>query len=452
MMRETDPPTAIQVAIPPKLHDVFAGVAEVRGARGGRGSAKTRTFALMTAVRAYMWSAQGRSGVILCGRQYMNSLDESSMSEVKEAIRAESWLLPHFDIGEKYIRTIDKKIEFKFAGLERNIASVKSKARILLCWVDEAEPVSDKAWSTLIPTLREEDSELWVTWNPLRRTSATDKRFWQTKDPLFKVVEMNWRDNPRFPAILERKRLRDLANNPDEYDHIWEGAYATAMKGAYFTKQLSACLHEGRIGRLAPDPLLRLKAFADLGGTGRQADNFVFWIAQFVGKEVRVINHYEVQGQPVAAHLTWLHDNGYSPSNLDIWLPHDGVTNDRVFDVSFQSAFEAAKFTVEVVPNQGTGAAIARMNAARRMFPAVWFNNGPTNDKDDATLAGREALAYYHEKRDDERDIGLGPDHDWSSHTSDAYGLMAVVYEQLVRPVVKSPPRKRRFGSSAMSA
>ena len=119
------------------------GEADVRAAYGGRGSGKTRSFAMMTAVRAFMWAQAGREGIILCARQFMNSLDESSMEEVKAAISSEPWLAERFDVGEKYIRTIDGRVTYKFAGLERNLDSIKSKARILLCWVDEAEPVSD---------------------------------------------------------------------------------------------------------------------------------------------------------------------------------------------------------------------------------------------------------------------------------------------------------------------
>jgi hypothetical protein len=39
-----------------------------------------------------------------------------------------------------------------------------------------------------------------------------------------------------------------------------------------------------------------------------------------------------------------------------------------------------------------------------------------------------EALGAYHEKKDEQREIGLGPEHDWSSHAADAFGLMAIAY------------------------
>ena len=111
--------TTAQVELPPKLIPVFYGPADIRAAYGGRGSGKTRSFAKMTAVRAYMWDQANREGIILCGRQYMNSLDDSSMEEVKAAIRSEPWLHAHFDIGEKYIKTTSGRISYKFAGLDR---------------------------------------------------------------------------------------------------------------------------------------------------------------------------------------------------------------------------------------------------------------------------------------------------------------------------------------------
>jgi phage terminase large subunit len=412
-----------QVALPPKLIPVFDGEADVRGAFGGRGSAKTRTFAQMTAVRAYIWSVSGREGIILCGRQYMNSLEDSSLEEVKAAIRSLPWLEEHFDIGEKYIRTKDGRVSYSFAGLDRSIESIKSKSRILLCWVDEAEPVTEDAWATLLPTLREEDSELWVTWNPKRKGSATDKRFRGTTDPRYKIAEMNWRDNPRFPAILERLRQKDLAERPDSYEHIWEGAYVTVIEGAYYARSLTQAKTDGRIGRIPADPLMTLRAFVDIGGTGARADAFAMWIAQFIGKEIRVLDYYEAVGQPLAAHLAWMRERGYTKDRAQFWLPHDGSTQDKVFDVSYQSAIKDVGYAVTVIPNQGKGAAKARIEAARRLFPAMWFNESTTQ-------AGRDALGWYHEKKDEVRNVGLGPEHDWSSHGADAFGLMCVAYEE----------------------
>lgn len=434
----------VTIRLPPKLIPVFQGRADVRGAYGGRGSAKTRSFAKMAAFCGMRFGQAGVSGQILCARQYMNSLDDSSLEEVKRAIEDEPALKAYYDVGEKYVKSRDGRIWFSFAGLDRSISSVKSKGRILLCWVDEAEPVTDSAFGILIPTLREENedwnAELWVTWNPLRKTAAVEARFRRSTDPLVKIAELNWRDNPKFPQKLERDRVRDQRERPDEYDHIWEGAYATSVKGAYFAACLSAAKNASpsRIGRVAADPLLTLRIHCDIGGTGANSDAFTMWASQFVGKEIRALNYYEAVGQPIEEHAKWLRDNGYVPGKATVVLPHDGNTNDKVYDVSYRSAFEAMGYDVVVIPNMGRGAASARIEAVRRVFPAVWFN-------EDTTEAGREALGFYHEKRDENRDIGLGPDHDWSSHGSDAFGLMAVDHAQQPATLSSAPLKYKRL-------
>lgn len=218
--------TTIKVEIPPKLIPVFRGKRRYRGAYGGRGSAKTRTFALMTAIRAYEMSENGQSGVILCAREFMNSLADSSMEEVKQAIQSSGWLADYFDIGEQYIRTKNRLVSYSFCGLRHNLDSIKSKARILIAWVDEAENVSEKAWRKLIPTVREADSEIWVTWNPEKRDSPTDLRFRKTKPTNSKIVEINYNDNPWFPKELNQERIDDKERlDSATYNHIWKGDY-----------------------------------------------------------------------------------------------------------------------------------------------------------------------------------------------------------------------------------
>ena len=224
--------TTARIELPPKLIPVFQGKARYRGAYGGRGSGKTRAFALMTAIWAYRWAEAGSSGVILCGREFMNSLDESSMEEIKVAIRSVDWLNDYFDIGEKYIRTKNGRVKYVFAGLRHNIDSLKSKARILVAWIDEAESVSEMAWRKLIPTVREEGSEIWCTWNPESEESATHQRF--RVQPHDKIVEINWQDNPWFPDALNQERLLDAEYRADTYGHTWEGQFLTLTDAQVF--------------------------------------------------------------------------------------------------------------------------------------------------------------------------------------------------------------------------
>jgi phage terminase large subunit len=314
---------------------------------------------------------------------------------------------------------------FIFKGMNDYTAdSIKSLEGFKRGWWEEAHGATKNSIGLYIPTIRAPGSQRIWTWNPRLKTDPVDVMFRGAEKPTRSVVvQANWRDNPWFTAELEQDRVDCLRMNPDQYDHIWEGGYVSVVEGAYFAKHLSEARAQGRIGRVAADPLLTLRAFVDIGGTGAKADNFVIWIAQFVGREIRVLDHYEAQGQPVGTHLAWMRERGYVPGKCQFWLPHDGDTQDKVHDASYRSALEAAGYAVEVIPNQGKGAASMRIEAVRRLFPAMWFNEATTQ-------AGIDALGWYHEKKDEARGIGLGPEHDWASHSADAFGLMAVVYEQ----------------------
>lgn len=246
--------TEVNIQIPPRLIPLFT-TPNLRYlvSKGGRGSGKTRSFALMTAVRGYMLAESGQSGVILCAREHLNSLADSSLEEIKQAIRSIPFLNDYYELGENYIRTKNRLVEYTFAGLRHNLDSIKSKARILLCWVDEAENVSEMAYRKLLPTVREENSQIYITYNPERRGSPTDIRFNhaeihdnETGELIGMCVEMNYSDNPWFPHVLELERRKDQANLDDAtYRWIWEGAYlehsdAQIFRGKYEIKDFEA--------------------------------------------------------------------------------------------------------------------------------------------------------------------------------------------------------------------
>lgn len=148
------------------------------------------------------------------------------MEEVKQSIASVPWLAAHYDVGEKFIRTRDRRISYVFAGLRHNLDSIKSKARVHLAWIDEAENVSEAAWRKLLPTVREPGSEIWATWNPEREGSPTDIRFRKSPPARSRIVELNYTGNPWFPAELEEERQNDRARLDDAtYAHVWEGDY-----------------------------------------------------------------------------------------------------------------------------------------------------------------------------------------------------------------------------------
>lgn len=438
--------------------ELFEGSARYRCAYGGRGSGKTRSFARMLVIKALEYSYDRFiNGTIMCARESMKSLKDSSMSEIKHAIK-DLELQDYFLVGEHYIKTSNGKVEFSFDGLRQNVDNIKSKARILVCWIDEADNISENSWQTLIPTIREEGSEIWVTWNPKFEHSATDDRFIKTIESLnknkeyytdilnnkdssneekkyaknnlkllknqrknYKIIKVNYVDNPWFPETLIKEMESDKLRDFDLYRHVWLGEYITGCQGSYYASHIQRARDEGRFTIINYDRMFPVYAFWDIGGTGRHSDATSIWITQFVEKEIHIIDYYEAQGQTLGYHINWLRSRGYETANMI--LPHDGKTNDRIYDVSYESELIRANFSTEVIKNQGAGAAMARIEATRKLFDRMIFNER-------MTIGGVKALEWYHEKRDEVRNIGLGPNHDWSSHAADAFGLMSIYYKE----------------------
>lgn len=218
----------------------------------------------------------------------------------------------------------------------------------------------------------------------------------------------------------------------NEYNRELECDFDAAVEGAYFAAGIAEARRSGRVGRVSLDPLLSTRVYCDLGGAGAKADAFAMWVVQFVAREIRVVNYYEAVGQPLAEHVAWLRSNGYEKA--EIFLPHDGLTQSGPNPGSWESAFREAGFKATTLRNEGSGnsgARSVRIEAVRRLLPSCWFN-------EDTTEMGLFRLAEYHERKDKQTGVGLGPNHDKASHGADAFGLMCVAYEE---PVMSKPIR-----------
>jgi phage terminase large subunit len=406
-----------EIELPPKLVNLFDGEARYRVAFGGRGSGKTRSFALMSAVYGYRWGMSGRQGQILCAREHLNSLDESSLEEVKSAIQSVDWLDAYYEIGEKYIRSRDGKVSYVFAGLRRNLDSIKSKARVILAWVDEAENVSEAAWQKLIPTIREEESEIWVTYNPESKHSAVHQRFRVNPSSDVKVCEINWRDNPWFPDVLNQERINDQKLRPDVYDHVWEGAFLIHVEGAYYTVEMREANAEGRIASAPYDRSVGVVTAWDLG----VGDSTAIWFAQMVGPEVRLIDYYESSGVGLDHYVAILNSKGYNYT--DHILPHDV----RVRELG------TGKSRLETLDNLGVRpiTIAAQLNvddgiqAVRSLLGRAWFD-------EEKCERGIDCLRQYRRDYDENnKSFKARPLHDWSSHGADAMRYLAIGYRPM---------------------
>lgn len=222
-----------RVQLPRKLLAAFGpprGALRYRGAYGGRGSAKSFTFAKMAAIWGVVEPLR-----ILCTRELQDSIKESFHAELKNAIASEPWLAAAYDVGVDYLRGRNGT-EFLFKGLRHNIGSIKSMAQIDLCIVEEAEDVPEASWQALEPTIRAPKSEIWVIWNPKLQGSPVDLRLRSEEPPArSRIVEMNYSDNPWFPVELDELRARQQRTlDPNTYAWIWEGAYLTRSDSQVF--------------------------------------------------------------------------------------------------------------------------------------------------------------------------------------------------------------------------
>lgn len=409
--------------------EVFAPLLErarYKAAFGGRGSGKSHFFAGLLVEDSLAEPGESGEGLrSVCIREVQKDLTQSAKLLIEDKLAA-------YGLGEadgfKVFRDVietpkDGIVIFK--GMQDYTAeSVKSLEKFKRAWWEEAQTGSATSLAMLRPTIREEGSQIWASWNPRRKNDPIDMMFRGALAPTGSaIVRANWSDNPWFPSVLEQERRDCLRDKPDQYEHIWEGGYATVIDGAYYAQQLAQARADKRIRFLAPDPLFSIRLVCDIGGTGKKSDAFAIWAVQFIGHEIRFLDYYEAVGQPIGAHLGWMRKRGYTSALAEVVLPHDGDNNEKIIDWNYKAAFEQAGYSVTVVPNQGTGAAMLRIEAARRLFPRMTFNEDPCQP-------GLDAIGWYHEKKDEARNVGLGPDHDWSSHGADAFGLAAITYEE----------------------
>jgi phage terminase large subunit len=391
--------------------------ARYKGAWGGRGSGKSHYFAERL-VRAAIKTPGFRA---VCIREVQKDLNQSAKRLIEDKIQTHG--VGHLFDCQKAVTVTPGGGVIVYQGMQDHTAdSVKSLEGFDVAWVEEAQTLSPRSLTLLRPTIRKPGSELWFSWNPRRKNDPVDMMLRGEDRPTGAVVvRANWSDNPWFPAELEQERQDDQRMKPDQYEHIWEGGYEAITEGAYYAACLTQAKAQGRLGEISADPLMAYRAFWDIGGTGAKADATTIWVCQFIGEKIKVLAYYEAQGQDLATHINWLRSSGYGAA--ECFLPHDGAAHDKVFDASYEGALRAAGFSVTVVPNQGRGAASKRIEAARRWFPRMWFNRATCQP-------GLDALGAYHEKRDDSRGLGLGPNHDWSSHGADSFGLMASTYSE----------------------
>jgi len=376
---------------------------------GGRGGAKSWGVA-----RALLILAAKDKLRVLCAREYQTSIKDSVHKLLSDQIQ-DLGLDSFYEITQASIRGKNGS-EFFFVGLKNNISNVKSFEGVDICWVEEAQTVSKTSWNVLIPTIRKEKSEIWVTFNPELETDDTFQRF-VVHSPKDCVIEkINWSDNPWFPDTLRLEKDDLKERDIEAYNTVWEGICRQTVDGAVFAKEMQSAELEGRIMRVPYDPSKPVHAVFDLGW----ADATAIWFIQFIGMEIHLIRYLEDTQRTISHYLSVMQTFGYVYDTL--WLPHDAqnktlASNGR----SIEEIVRAAGYKVQITAKVPVSDSI---NAARTVFPKCYFDREECAD-------GLQCLRHYRYDVDpDTKMFSKSPLHDQYSHGADAFRYIGLVVNE----------------------
>lgn len=407
----------ITADFPEKLRFLFEPK-RYKVAFGGRGGAKSWSIA-----RALLLLAAQKPLRVLCCREFQKSIKDSVHKLLSDQVK-ELGLEHFFTVQNTSIKGANGS-EFFFEGLRHNVTGIKSYESIDLCWCEEAHLISKTSWETLIPTIRKENSEIWVSFNPELLEDETYQRFVVNPPPaeMCTVVKVNWDDNPWFPEVL-RQEMEQLRNrDQDAYLNVWEGHCREILEGAIYAAELRAAKEDGRICKVNYDQSKPVNTFWDLGWS----DNTSIWFSQSVGMEYRVIDFYQNSLQSLPHYLKVLQDKPYVYGKH--YLPHDArakqLGTGRSIQEQMEDALGASK--VDIAPALSIQDGI---NAARTVFNVCWFDEQRCTD-------GLNSLRRYRYDVDpDTGKFSKTPLHDDASHAADAFRYMAV-------SIQKDTPKRR---------
>ncbi len=304
---------------PDKILPLLVQPAPYKVAYGGRGSGKSWSFA-----RGLLLKGIATPLRVLCAREVQKSIQQSVHQTLTDQIYKMK-LQSVYDIGKAEIINRKNGTKFLFVGLSDLTAdSIKSYEGIDIAWVEEGQTITDRSWKILIPTVRKEGSEIWISFNPELESDPTYERFVKNPPPGAMVVFMNWRDNPFWNDELEAKRLEDKRRLvQSEYDWIWEGKCKPAVEGAIYFSEVSRMEADGRICNVPYDPMLRVHVVFDLGFN----DEMAIILAQKHASEVRIIRYFEDTQRTLAEYSADLRELRYNWGK--VWLPFsDGFSKD----------------------------------------------------------------------------------------------------------------------------
>lgn len=386
----------LQAKFPSKLECLFQP-ARYKILYGGRGAAKSWGVA-----RALIVRAGERPTRVLCAREFQSSIRDSVHRLLADQVN-ELGYSSFFTVGQQAITGLNGS-EFSFEGIRHNVNKIKSYEGVDIAWVEEAQTVSKSSWETLIPTIRRDGSEIWVTFNPELDTDETYQRFITNPPPGAVVKKLNWQDNPWFPQVLRDEMELLKSRDMDAYLNIWEGHCRVTLEGAVYSKELRAATAEGRLCRVPYDPSQPVHTFWDLGW----ADCTSILFAQKIGFDYRVIDAYQSRLEKLPHYLKILQTKEYVYGMH--YLPHD-ADNESLGAPSIKRQMQKLGHRVHVLerPKRKQDG----IDAVRSVFNRLYVDEGRCAD-------AIQAWRHYSYEIDEHGQWSKEPAHDENSHYADA--------------------------------
>ena len=411
------PTMQANVEFPVKLQCLFQP-ARYKVLWGGRGGAKSWGIA-----RALLIIGLNKPIRVLCAREFQTSIKDSVHKLLSDQI-INMGLTDFYEVVDRTIRGKNGS-EFNFVGLKNNVANVKSYEGVDICWVEEAQSVSARSWDILIPTIRKEQSEIWVSFNPELATDNTYQRFILNSPANAIVQKINWSDNPWFPETLKLEKDALKTRDIEAYNTVWEGICRVTVDGAIFAKEMQLAEMEDRITKVNYDPTKPVHAVFDLGWS----DATAVWFVQFIGMETRLIRYMETSQETISAILAKMQTFGYIYDTL--WLPHDAENKTlAAAGRSIEEIVRSSGYKTRIIPRTPV---VDSINAARTIFRNCWFDR-------DNCVDGLQCLRHYRYEVDpDTKQFSRTPLHDQYSHGADAFRMLGLMIQEPKKMVVKKP-------------
>jgi phage terminase large subunit len=403
----------LALELPEKLKPLLVENKRYRVLYGGRGGAKSWGVA-----RALLIKGATKPLRILCARETQRSISESVHQLLQDQI-ALMGLEAFYTVKEKEI-VGRNGTQIYFAGLrQQGVTNLKSYEGVDLCWVEEAQVVTRRSWTILIPTIRKEGSEIWITFNPELDTDETYQRFVSNPPPNAQLIKINWSDNPWFPETLKQEKDLLKERDPVAYLNIWEGECRPTVDGAIYAREMQLAGSQERIGRVPYEPSVLVSTYWDLG----VGDSTAIWFAQHVNNEVRLIDYYEATGVGLPHYAEVVKGRGYHYGRHV--APHDINVRELGSGRSRLEIAQSLGIRFDIAPKLSLEDGIA---AARNLLLKCYFDKDKCAD-------GINCLRHYRWDWNQRLDMAKpSPLHDWASHGADAFRYLAVAERAVAKP------------------